>query len=72
MAIDKDNFQALSAFAVDAADYCQFIDRFGEGRPEKLYTQLEALLPRLQRAILPVEKEMAEQKPPAFDKLGMI
>ncbi len=71
MPIDQDNFKALSDFAAVAAEYCQFIDRFREGRPDNLYTKLEALLPRIHRAILPVRSEMAEEKHSEFAALEM-
>jgi hypothetical protein len=71
MAISPTNFQALSAFASVAAEYCDLIDSLRAGRPENLYRQLEGLLPRLQAAILPVETEMASRKHPEFKKLEL-
>ena len=71
MPIPDANLEVLSAFAEIAAEFCRFIDSLRAGKPKNLYTTLEAILPRLQQGILPVQKEMAEQKHPEFDALRM-
>jgi hypothetical protein len=65
------NLKALVAFAETAAEYCRFIDSLRFGRPERLYTTLEALLPQLHSRILPVRGEMPETKHPEHDALAM-
>ena len=67
----QSNLNALSAFADVAEEYCALIDSLRDGRPSSLYRTMEALLPRLHLAILPVETEMASKERPEFEKLAM-
>jgi len=71
MKISEDNLKALSAFSEGASEFCGFIDSLRAGRPDRFYTALEAILPQLQRLILPVREEMAEKKLKARDALAM-
>jgi hypothetical protein len=71
MTIADANLKALAAFAETAAEYCRFIDSLWAGRPERLYSTLEALLLKVHAGILPVQMEMAEEKHPEHGALAM-
>ena len=71
MSISDRNLHAMSLFATVAAEYCRLIDSFAQGRPAKLYSKMEELLPRLQIAVLPIEKELPRRKHRKFAKLRM-
>jgi len=71
MPLTDANLKTLAAFAETAEEFCRFIDRFWAGRPERLYTSLETLLLNVHAAILPVQKEMAEQEHPECAALAM-
>ena len=71
MPISDDNFRALSCFASVAREYCTFIDSLREGRPSEFYSKLEKLLPRVELAILPVQKETPQREHRGFEGVGM-
>jgi uncharacterized protein DUF5063 len=71
MPIWPENLNALAAFAEVAREYCELIDSLRDGRPAKFYTTLEELLPPLQLAILPVEKEMTDEDDSELKTLGL-
>ena len=75
MSIHQDNLNTLAVFAEVAERYCTFIDSLKTSRPPGLYAALEKLLVEIHTAILPVEKDLAEELPPKeqrqFDGLAM-